>query len=198
MSKRILVICGPTASGKTGLAIDLARRLNGEIVSADSMQIYRRLEIGTAKPTPQEREAAPHYMLDVADPGEQYSVSRYVREASGWVEDILSRGKLPIVCGGTGLYINGLIQGEDFPASGADTGLREKLERDWQEKGPAAMLSGLEQIDPESARRLPLGDKRRILRALEIYGSTGITMTEHNRQSKERPPRYDPVMIGLT
>ena len=129
MNNKIVVVCGPTASGKTALSIALAKAFNGEVVSADSMQIYRGMDIGTAKPTKEEMDGIPHHMLDVAAPGEQYSVSRYVEEATACVEDILSRGKLPIVCGGTGLYIDGLIRGTNFQPAGTDNGIRQQLER---------------------------------------------------------------------
>ena len=197
MSKKIVVICGPTASGKTALSIALAKAFDGEVVSADSMQIYRRMDIGTAKPSRAEREGVPHHMLDVAQPGESYSVSRYAEEASACVEDILARGKLPIVCGGTGLYIDGLIRGTDFQPAGTDSGLRDKLEGEWEAQGAEAMMARLAAVDPDSAARLHLSDKRRILRALEVYLATGETITVHNARTKAIPPRYEAVMIGL-
>ena len=197
MRNKIVVICGPTASGKTALSIALAKAFDGEVVSADSMQIYRRMDIGTAKPSLEERDGVPHYMLDVADPGEPYSVARYAKEAGEWVEDILARGKLPIVCGGTGLYIDGLLRGAEFQPSGADNGLREQLEGEWDTHGPEHMMARLAAVDPESAARLHLSDKRRILRALEVYLATGETITVHNARTKAIPPRYDAVMIGL-
>ena len=197
MRNKIVVVCGPTASGKTALSIALAKAFDGEVVSADSMQIYRRMDIGTAKPSLEERDGVPHYMLDVADPGEPYSVARYAKEAGEWVEDILARGKLPIVCGGTGLYIDGLLRGAEFQPSGADNGLREQLEGEWDTHGPEHMMARLAAVDPESAARLHLSDKRRILRALEVYLATGETITVHNARTKAIPPRYDAVMIGL-
>ena len=197
MSKKIVVICGPTASGKTALSIALAKAFDGEVVSADSMQIYRRMDIGTAKPTKQEMDGVPHHMLDVAEPGEAYSVSRYVEEATACVEDILARGKLPIVCGGTGLYIDGLIRGTDYQPAGTDNGIREQLEGEWEAQGAEEMMARLAAVDPDSAARLHLSDKRRILRALEVYLATGETITVHNARTKEIPPRYEAVMIGL-
>ena len=197
MSKKIVVVCGPTASGKTALSIALAKAFDGEVVSADSMQIYRGMDIGTAKPTLEEREGIPHHMLDVAEPGESYSVSRYVQEATACVEDILSRGKLPIVCGGTGLYIDGLIRGTDFQPAGTDNGIREELEKEWEAQGAEAMMARLAAVDPDSAERLHLSDKRRILRALEVYLATGETITAHNARTKAIPPRFEAVMIGL-
>ena len=197
MSKKIVVICGPTASGKTALSIALAKAFDGEVVSADSMQIYRRMDIGTAKPTKQEMDGVPHHMLDVAEPGEAYSVSRYVEEATACVEDILARGKLPIVCGGTGLYIDGLIRGTDYQPAGTDNGIREQLEGEWEAQGAEEMMARLAAVDPDSAARLHLSDKRRILRALEVYLATGETITAHNALTKAIPPRYEAVMIGL-
>jgi len=197
MSKKIVVICGPTASGKTALSIALSKAFDGEVVSADSMQIYRGMDIGTAKPMKEEMDGVPHHMLDVARPGEDYSVSRYVEEATACVEDILSRGKLPIVCGGTGLYIDGLIRGTDYQPAGTDSGLRERLEGEWEVQGAEAMMARLAAVDPDSAARLHLSDKRRILRALEVYLSTGETITVHNARTKQIPPRYEALMIGL-
>ena len=197
MSKKIVVICGPTASGKTALSIALAKAFDGEVVSADSMQIYRRMDIGTAKPTKQEMDGVPHHMLDVAEPGEAYSVSRYVEEATACVEDILARGKLPIVCGGTGLYIDGLIRGTDYQPAGTDNGIREQLDGEWEAQGAEQMMARLAAVDPDSAARLHLSDKRRILRALEVYLATGETITVHNARTKEIPPRYEAIMIGL-
>ena len=197
MSKKIVVICGPTASGKTALSIALAKAFDGEVVSADSMQIYRRMDIGTAKPTKQEMDGVPHHMLDVAEPGEAYSVSRYVEETTACVEDILARGKLPIICGGTGLYIDGLIRGTDYQPAGTDNGIREQLEGEWEAQGAEQMMARLAAVDPDSATRLHLSDKRRILRALEVYLATGETITVHNARTKEIPPRYEAVMIGL-
>ena len=197
MSKRIVVVAGPTASGKTELSLALAERLNGEIVSADSMQIYRGMDIGTAKPTPGERRGIPHHMLDVAEPGDDWSVSRYEQQASNCVDDILRRGRLPILCGGTGLYINAVISGAGFQASGADSGIRAALEKQWDDQGADAMCARLRAVDPESAARLHPNDRRRIIRALEVYELTGETISEHNRRTRERPPRYDAVMLGL-
>ena len=195
--KRIAAVVGPTASGKTVLAVALAKQFNGEVVSADSMQIYRKLNIGTAKPTAEEMQGVPHHMLDVADPGESYSVSRYEKEATACVEDILSRGKLPIVCGGTGLYVDALIRGGGFLESGVDSGLRAQLEEEWDARGGEAMLQRLASFDPDSAARLHLNDKKRIIRAVEVYLQTGITITAHNARTAALPPQYDSVMIGL-
>lgn len=198
MKKRIAVIAGPTASGKTDLSLTLAARFNGEIVSADSMQIYRGMDIGTAKPSVEERQGIPHHMLDVAEPGEDWSVSRYEQAAAECIEDILRRGKLPILCGGTGLYINAVIMGTGFQMSGADDGLRQALDAQWDEQGSAAMHERLRIVDPESAERLHPNDRRRVIRALEVYELTGKTISEHNRRTREQPPRYEALMLGLT
>lgn len=193
---KLLVICGPTASGKTALAVALAKRTGGEVVSADSMQIYRRMDIGTAKPTAEEMDGVPHHMLDVADPGEDYSVARYVEEASACVEDILARGKLPIVAGGTGMYIDNLLAGRTFAAF---TGKWRQILQDRAAKeGIAALYRELEQVDPQRAARLHLADEKRIIRALEVWHETGETITEHDRRTAALPPRYEAARIGLT
>lgn len=192
----IICIAGPTASGKTALAVALAKAIGGEVVSCDSMQIYRRMDIGTAKPTVQEMEGIPHHMLDVADPEEDFSVGRYCEMATQIVEDIRQRGKIPIIAGGTGLYMDALIKGNRF-APCPSTGMREKLEQQADEKGMEAMLELLRSIDPDSAARLHLADRKRILRALEVYYETGQTITAHNLQTQAIPPRYDPVWFAL-
>jgi tRNA dimethylallyltransferase len=193
----ILVICGPTASGKTALAVELAKKLGGEVVSADSMQVYRRMDIGTAKPTPEEMDGVPHHMIDVADPEESYSVARYVQEAVPVVDDILARGKLPIVAGGTGLYIDHLVAGRQFAPFDPEDGLREQLQNRVKTEGLGALLEELRQVDPETAERLHPNDEKRILRALEVYLTTGKTMTEHNAESQTVPDRYTPLTIAL-
>lgn len=197
MPPKILVICGPTASGKTALAVELARRHRGEVVSADSMQIYRRMDIGTAKPTPEEMEGVPHHMLDVADPEEDFSVARYVDMAAKCVDDILSRGRLPILAGGTGLYIDSLLSGRTFAPFQPDSPLRGQLEEQLRREGGAAMLSRLAQVDPDSAARLHPNDEKRIVRALEVYQSTGKTITQHNLETRAIPPRYDALTLAL-
>lgn len=197
MPPKILVICGPTASGKTALAVELALRHHGEVVSADSMQIYRRMDIGTAKPTPEEMGGVPHHMLDVADPEEDFSVARYVDMAARCVDDILSRGRLPILAGGTGLYIDSLLSGRTFAPFQPDSPLRGQLEEQLRREGGAAMLSRLAQVDPDSAARLHPNDEKRIIRALEVYQSTGKTITQHNLETRAIPPRYDALTLAL-
>ena len=197
MAEKIVVVAGPTASGKTALGIALAKDFNGEIVSADSMQIYRGMDIGTAKASLAEREGIPHHMLDVAEPWEDYSVARYVEQAEACCRDILARGKLPILVGGTGLYIDSLVSGRDFAAVDSDQGLREALSAEYDALGGEAMHRRLQEIDPERAAILHPGDKRRIVRALEVYRLTGMTITEHDRQTRALPRRFDAAAIHL-
>ena len=192
----IICIAGPTASGKTALAVALAKELNGEVVSCDSMQIYRRMDIGTAKPTVEEMQGIPHHMIDVAEPDEDFSVSRYCAMAAPIVEDIVKRGKTAVIAGGTGLYMDSLIQGNDF-APFPSTGVREKLEQEAGEQGIQALYDRLSEIDPEAAGRLHLSDQKRIIRALEVYLETGETITEHNRKTQLLPPRFTPLWLGL-
>ena len=192
----IICIAGPTASGKTALAATLAKELNGEVVSCDSMQVYKRMDIGTAKPTLEEMQGIPHHMIDVAEPWEDFSVSRYCDMAAPIVDDILSRGKTAVIAGGTGLYMDALIRGNAFAPFPA-TGVRERLEAQADAEGMEAMLSRLRAVDPDAARRLHLSDRKRILRALEVYLETGETITEHNRKTQTVPPRYSPIWLGL-
>jgi len=197
MPPKILVINGPTASGKTKLAVELALAHNGEVVSADSMQIYRRMDIGTAKPTVEEMQGVPHHMIDVADPAEDFSVARYVDMAAACVDDILARGKLPIVAGGTGLYIDSLLSGRTFAAFEPDSPLRGELEGRLAREGGEALLAELSKVDPDTAARLHPNDSKRIVRALEIYLTSGKTMTEHNAETLAIPPRYDALTLTL-
>ena len=190
----IVCLAGPTASGKTALAVELAKNLNGEVVSCDSMQVYRRMDIGTAKPSPEEMQGIPHHMIDVAEPDEDFSVSRYCAMAAPIVDDIVARGKTAIIAGGTGLYMDSLIRGNDF-APFPSTGVREKLEAETDEVGLPAMLARLREIDPDTADRV--FDRKRILRALEVYLETGETITEHNRKTRLIPPKYTPLWLGL-
>ena len=193
---RIICIAGPTASGKTALAVELAKEFNGEVVSCDSMQIYRYMDIGTAKPTQEEKQGIIHHMLDVADPDEDFSVSRYCAMAAPIVDDILARGKTVIVAGGTGLYMDALIKGNDF-APYPSTGARERLEKLADEIGMDAMLEKLRAIDPDSAGKLHVADRKRIIRALEVFEETGETITAHNLRTQSIPPRYHPLWLGL-
>lgn len=197
MPPKIAVITGPTASGKTALGVALAEALSGEVVSADSMQIYRRMNIGTAKPTPEEMHGVPHHMIDVAEPEENYSVARYVGEASACVDDILARGKLPIVVGGTGLYIDSLCAGRTFADGTSDSALRQELNERYDEIGGEGLLGELRKVDPERALKLHAADKKRIVRAMEVYILTGKTITQHDAETRLLPPRYDASRIAL-
>ena len=192
----IICIAGPTASGKTDFAVALAKEFNGEVVSCDSMQIYRRMDIGTAKPTKEEMQGIPHHMLDVAEPEEDFSVSRYCAMASPIIDDILQRGKTAIIAGGTGLYMDSLIKGNDF-APYPSTGRRQELEDRADREGIEVLMQWLREIDPDTAARLHLSDRKRIIRALEIYLETGETMTAHNLKTQAIPPKYTPLWLGL-
>ena len=194
--QNIICIAGPTASGKTALAVELAKELNGEVVSCDSMQVYKRMDIGTAKPTPDEMQGIVHHMLDVAEPWEDFSVSRYCEMASPIVDDIVARGKTAIIAGGTGLYMDSLIKGNDF-APVPSTGRREELEQLAEAEGIEAVIAKLRAVDPESADRLHPSDRKRIIRAMEVYLETGETITQHNRKTQLIPPRYNPVWFAL-
>ena len=194
---QIITIAGPTASGKTALSILLAKEMDGEIVSCDSMQVYKDMDIGTAKPTLEEQAGIPHHMLSVAEPWEDFSVSRYCAMADPIVEDILRRGKSPIIVGGTGLYMDALIRGNAF-APCPSTGRREELEALAASQGIEAVIERLRAVDPESAARLHPSDQKRIIRAMEVYLETGMTITEHNRKTQEIPPKYHPIRFTLT
>lgn len=194
--KKVFVIAGPTASGKTALGIELARHIGGEIVSADSMQIYRGMDIGTAKATPDEQSAVVHHMLDVADPQENYSVARFVDSASACCDRLIESGTVPVIVGGTGLYIDSLLSGREFADSEAPE-LRNSLSEQYELLGGDAMLEKLRAVDPSRASLLSPNDRKRIIRALEIYELTGITATEHDELSRTVPPRYSAIRIVL-
>ena len=191
----IICVVGPTASGKTALAVELAKCFDGEVVSCDSMQIYRRMDIGTAKPTVEEMQGIPHHMIDIIEPDEPFSVSRYVELADPIVQDILSRGKRVIIAGGTGLYADALMKGNDF-APFPSTGCREQLEARLEKEGLEVLAEELRAIDPESLERSQ-NNPRRIIRALEVWQETGETITTHNLRTQSIPPKYEPLWIGL-
>ncbi len=194
---KILCVVGPTACGKTKMGVLLAKRYNGEVVSVDSMQIYRGMTIGTAAPTAEEMDGVPHHMVAVADPAESWSVARFAQEADKSIQDILSRGKLPILVGGTGLYLDAVVAGRTFAPGEAGGEIRRQLEARLAAEGIAPLLEDLEQVDPESAARLHPSDEKRILRALEVYRETGKTISEHNRETQAVPKKYAPLYIGL-
>ena len=194
---KVVCVVGPTACGKTTLGVLLAQKYGGEVMSVDSMQIYRGMTIGTAAPTAEEMDGVPHHMIAVADPSEQWSVARYVQAAVPIVDDILSRGKLPILVGGTGLWLDALVRGRDFAGGHAGGAVRKELQARLAAEGIEALLTELRQVDPEAAERLHPADEKRILRALEVYYETGETISAHNARTAAQPPRYDAVWIGL-
>ena len=193
---RMLCIVGPTATGKTRLSVALAHALNGEIVSFDSMQVYRGMTVGTAAPTPEEMEGVPHHLIGIIDPRESFSVSRYVELADPIVQDILRRGRTAILVGGTGLYIDSLVAGRSFAPS-PDDGRRAALERQADALGMEAMLERLRAVDAETAATLHPANRKRVLRALEVYEQTGEPISVHNRRTQALAPRYAPVWLGL-
>ena len=197
MENRLICICGPTASGKTALSVALAQQLHTEIVSADSMQLYRELDIGTAKPDMKERQGVPHHLFDVCEPGEAFSVARYVELADAAAQDILSRGMTPIVVGGTGLYMDALIECSVFSGDETDLTVREKYQRMAAEQGNQAVHDCLAKVDPVGAERLHPNNLKRVIRALEVYEQTGMTIDEFNRRNKRPEPKYDALKIGV-
>ena len=197
MNKRVLVITGPTASGKSALGVLCAKMLGGEVISADSMQIYRRMDIGTAKIMPDEMGGVPHHMLDVADPDEAFSVARYVEMAAQCCEDIFARGKVPVIVGGTGLYIDSLLSGRDFAANDGDGETRAALSEEYDRIGGEAFREKLREVDPDRAEKLHAADKKRLVRAMEVFVLTGKTITQHDEETKKIPPRYESVRFAL-
>ena len=191
MLPRILVVTGPTASGKTAVALELCLRLGGELLSADSMQVYRGMDVGTAKSGLEERLGVPHHLIDILDPDQPFSVADYATAARTALRDILARSRVPVVCGGTGQYISALVDEIVFHASPPDEIVRERLLSDAEAMGNAAMLERLRRIDPGAAGRLHMNDRRRILRALEVYETTGRTFTEMNRLSHPAVREFD-------
>ncbi len=196
----IVVVAGPTASGKTGLGVELALRCGGEVVSADSMQLYKEMNIATAKPTSEEMRGVPHHMMDILQPGEQYSVALYVKQAAQVINDIISRGRLPIVVGGTGLYIDSLLQNIKFAPSPESEPMRQKLRERALNEGSEVLWQELKEIDPQTAEKLHPNNLGRLIRALEIYAITGIPMSEHVRRSKLTNSPYNPckILLGTT
>jgi len=198
MLRPLIVITGPTATGKTALGVALAEALRGEVVSADSMQLYRRMDIGTAKPTAEEQRGIPHHMLDVADPREGYSAGRYVDAAAACIDDIYARGKQPLLVGGTGLYIDSLLAGTDFAPAPEDEALRRELNAQYDALGGDVFRERLREIDPLRAEKLSSGDKKRLVRAMEVYRLTGETITAHDERTRSLPPRYPFLRFALT
>lgn len=194
---RLLCIAGPTASGKSACALRCAEELGGEIISCDSMQLYRRMDIGTAKPTVEERKAVPHHMIDVRDVTEPYSLADYVSEASEVIYDVVRRGKLPIICGGTGLYMDTLLAGSALSEAGGDESIRRELSELYELQGAEALHRLLRNVDPESADAIHKNNVRRVIRAIEIYRATGIPKSEWDRRSV-RESRFDALVCVLT
>ena len=195
--KKIVVICGPTASGKTGLALEIAKRFDGEIISADSMQIYKGLDIGTAKATRQEQRIARHHLVDILSPEQPYNAQLFVQMASRAIEDISSRGKLPIIAGGTGLYIESLLNGIKFSRQPDNTAVKEKIQKIYEEKGGQYLYSLLQEIDPDYAAKVHPNNVIRVMRAIEIYHLTGRNMSYQIANSRPVSKPYDSLIIGL-
>ena len=199
MKKKLLVIVGPTASGKTSLSVEVAKHYNGEVISADSMQIYRGMQIATAKPTYEEMDGIKHHLIDFLDLSESYSVGKYVEDAKRAVDIVLSKGKIPIICGGTGLYVDSLLNGINFTENSADPKIRAELNKLADEKGTDYLLDILSEFDLDSAKRLKeQKNLKRIIRAIEFYKTTGITITKQNEKSRIKASEYDCLIFGLT
>ena len=198
MEKRVLVITGPTATGKSALGVALARRLDGEIISADSMQIYRGMDVGTAKVTAEEMGGVPHHLLDVADPADAWSVARWTAAAAEAAEDIFARGRVPVIVGGTNLYIDSLLSGRDFAESGGGSPLRHALAAEYDRVGGAAFREALREVDPERAEALHPSDKKRLVRAMEVWRLTGETISAHDARTRALPPRWASLRVALT
>ena len=194
---KVIVLCGPTASGKTSLSIELAKRINGKIISCDSMQIYKDMDIGTAKPTEQEKQGIKHYLLDFLSPEVRYSVADYKKDAEKAIEEILKKRKVPIIVGGTGLYINSLIYNIEYKDSKIDIDYRNKLEKMVVEKGLENLYEMAQKIDPEAMKNISHNDKKRIMRVLEIYNETGKTKTELEMESRKNEPKYNYIVFAL-
>lgn len=195
---KVIVISGPTATGKTALGVEVCLRLGGEVISADSMQVYRGLDIGTAKATRAEMRGVAHHMLDAAAPDEDFSVARWVDMASQCARDIFSRGKIPVIVGGTGLYIDSLLSGRDFSPAGTDGVLRARLSREYDECGGEAFRERLREVDPQRAEILHPADKKRLVRAMEVYLLTGETITAHDERTRALPPRWPSARFALS
>ena len=196
--QKVIVICGPTASGKTKLSIEIAKKINGEIVSADSMQIYKDMTIGTAKPTPEEMQGIKHYLIDFVLPNQRYSVADYNKDALKAIDEIIKKGKTPIVVGGTGLYVNSLIYGIEYSDIEVDLEYREKLEEIAKSEGIEKLYEMAKEIDPEAIKNISKNDQKRICRILEIYHATGKNKTEQEKESRKNGPKYQYLLYGIT
>lgn len=194
---KVVVICGPTASGKTALSIELAKTINGEIVSSDSMQIYKDMNIGTAKPTIEEMQGIKHYLIDVVSPDIRYSVAEYKKDAEKAIKEILEKGKTPIVVGGTGLYVDSLIYGIEYQDIKLDEQYRKELEELAEKEGLEYLYKKAQEIDPKAIKKISVNDKKRITRILEIYHSTGKTKTEQEIESRKNEVQYDYKVFAI-
>ena len=194
---KVIVICGPTASGKTALSIELAKRINGEIVSGDSMQIYKDMDIGTAKPTKEEMQGIKHYLIDYVSPEERYSVAEFKKDAICAIEEVLEKQKVPIVVGGTGLYIDSLTKGIEYNDIKIDLKYRDKLESIAQTEGLEILYNEAIKIDKEAMEKISHNDKKRIFRVLELYKATGKTKTQIEKESREKENPYEYIMFGI-
>ncbi len=195
--EKVIVICGPTASGKTTLSIELAKKIKGEIVSCDSMQIYKDMDIGTAKPTLEEQQGIKHYLLDCVSPEERYSVADYKKDAKKAIQEIISKGKIPIIVGGTGLYIDSLIYEIEYPDLKLDETYRKELEKRIQKEGLEILYQEAKQIDPLAIQKISKNDAKRILRILEIYHATGKNKTQQEIESRKKLPEYEYHVYAL-
>ena len=198
MDNRVICVVGPTATGKTKMGVALAKRFGGEVVSVDSMQIYRGMTIGTAAPTAEEMDGVRHHMVAIADPAESWSVARFTEQADLCIGDILRRGGRPVLVGGTGLYLDSILSGRTFAPGHSSGEIRKSLQAELAQEGIESLYRQLREIDPETAARLPIRDEKRILRALEVYRETGETLTAHDARTRLRPPKYRAYTIGLT
>ena len=194
---KVIVICGPTASGKTALSIELAKKINGEIISCDSMQIYKDMNIGTAKVTEEEMQGIKHYMIDFVSPDERYSVADYKNDAEKIIEIIINKGKTPIIVGGTGLYVDSLIYNIEYPKINLDEDYRQKLEKEVEEKGLKYLYDVAKKIDEQAVQKISINDKKRIMRVLEIYHATGKTKTEQEVESRKKEEKYDYKIFAI-
>ena len=197
MKPKVIVICGPTASGKTSLSIEVAKKIDGEIISCDSMQIYKDMNIGTAKPTVEEMQGIPHYMLDFVLPSERYSVADFKEAATDRIEDILKREKVPIIVGGTGLYVDALTKNITYPEIEIDLEYRKQLEELIKENGLESLYEEAKKIDEKAMQTISKNDKKRIMRVLEIYHQTGKTKTQLESESRLTPPPYEYIVFAI-
>ncbi len=194
---KVIVICGPTASGKTALSIELAKKINGEIISSDSMQIYKYMDIGTAKPSEEEKQGIPHHLIGFVEPNQRYSVADFKKDAETAIDEVLKKGKIPIVVGGTGLYIDSLIYGIEYQDIKLDEKYRQELEKRAEEEGLEKLYKEAQEIDPQAMEKISPNDKKRILRVLEIYKATGKNKTEQEKESRKKEVKYDYKVFAI-